>query len=299
VLGAALAGAMVNIGLALAQVVAGGPYPVPLSVNIDAKLDLSGEVAANLPTGLFNHPNALAVSLLPVVLFLLVAVGVGFRAARRRAPLMVALLAPALVVLDLTYAKGVYTWLAVAACFLVLPRRLDRYRAWLAVAIVVAGITGLVWYALAAFLDGDLVFGTIVSRVELWLATLNIVSSDAFVTGFGGGGALLAGENIITFEYTNAHNAWLDQALTYGVPALVLYLGAYLTALRSLARRIATEPHPTRAVALATFASLVAVLGESFFEPTNHNAALQCQLFLLFALAAVSPSSRQPASTRR
>jgi hypothetical protein len=293
-LAAALAGAMINVGLSLLQIGLGGPYLVPLSKNIDAKLDLAGEAAAKLPTGLFSHPNGLAMFLLPVVLFLLVAAGTSFGTSVRRGPRMVALLAPALVVLDMTYAKGVYAWLAVGACFLVLPRKLDRHRAWMALAVVIGGITALTWYSLDAFVEGDLVFGTIVSRIDLWLATLAVLRADAFVAVFGGGGAQLAGQTLGTFEYGNAHNAWLDQALTYGVPALVFYFGGFVSAFRSLARRIRFEPRAVRSIALATFVSLVAILGESFFEPANHGIALQAQLFTLLAIAAVVPASQRP-----
>lgn len=293
-LAAAMTGAMINVGLGLSQVAIGGPYVVPLSKNIDAKLDLAGEAAANLPTGLFNHPNGLAMFLLPVVLFLLVAGWAGFGESLRRRPRMAAVLAPTVLVLHMAYAKGVYAWLAVGVGFLVLPRRFDRHRVWLAVVVVIGGIATLTWYSLDAFLEGDLVFGTIVSRIELWLGTLDILGSDTFVAMFGGGGPQLAGQTFGTFEYGNAHNAWLDQGLSYGLPALILYLAAYLTAFRSLAGWIRSEPHATRSLALATFASLTAILGESFFEPANYGTALPAQLFMLFAVAATVPASHRP-----
>jgi hypothetical protein len=295
---AALAGASINVGFAALQFAVGGPYPVTLSENVEAKLDLGGELAATLPTGLFNHPNGVAMFLLPVVIFLGVCTWRGFAARPRRELAIAALLVPVLFVLQKTYAKGVYAWLAVGVVFVVLPRRFDRHRVWLALASVVAGITALTWLSLDAFLRGDLVFGTIISRIELWIATWNILRTDGFVAVFGSGGEQLLRQPLMTFEYSNAHNAWLDQALTYGLPALVLYLGAYVTALRSLARRIRTEPHPSRTIALATFGALVGVLGESFFEPTNHNLTLQTQLFLLLAIVAalrtVFPASRDP-----
>jgi O-antigen ligase len=294
VLAAALVGAIGNVGSAVLQIAAGGPYLVPLSKAIDAKLDLSGEAASSLVTGVFSHPNAFAVYLMPVVIFLLVATWVGFGEVRRIRPVMVAVLAPSLVVLDLTYAKGVFAWLAAGIAFLVLPRRFDRYRVWLAAAAAVGGIVALTWFSIHAFLEGDLVFGTIISRIELWLATWNIVRTDPFVAALGNGGALLAHQPLVTIDYTNAHNAWLDQALTYGVPALVLYLATYLTALRSLARMIQSAGHPMRAIALASFAALVAILGESFFEPTNHGIVLQSQLLLAFAIAAVLPGLCSP-----
>ena len=211
---------------------------------------------------------------------------------------MAALLALVLVVLERTYAKGAYAWIAMGACFVILPRRFDRHRVWLAVATSIVGIAALTWVSLDAFLEGDPGLGTIVSRIELWIATLDILGSDGFVAVFGGGGAQLSGRTI-TFEYTNAHNAWLDQALTYGVPALLFYLGAYLAAFRSLTRRIRSEPHPARTLAVATFAALVAILGESFFEPTNHGILFQAQLFLLFAVAGSSASTCPRSSTSR
>ena len=301
-LAAALAGAMVNVGLAMLQIVFGGPYPVPMSANIESKLDIAGEVATTVPTGLFNHPNALAVCLLPVVLFLLAATGAGLRTSPRRGLVMAALLAPTLLVFEKTYAKGAYAWLGVGGCFLVLPRRFDRHRAWLAMVVSIAGIVALTWFSIDAFIEGDLAFGTIVSRIELWLATVDIVRSDSFVTVFGSGGSQLA-RHTVTFEYPNAHNAWLDQALTYGVPALALYLAAYLASFRSLARWIRSAPAGSRYVALATCASLVAILGESFFEPTNHGILFQAQLLLMFAIAAspawhpAQPAPRPESST--
>ncbi len=291
-LAAALVGVAINVALAVLQVGAGGPYPISLSENIDAKLDLAGELARSLPTGLFNHPNGLAMFLLPVVVFLVVGSWAGFQAAPRRAAWIAAVLVPTLFVLRLTYAKGVYAWLAAGAVFLVLPRWFDRHRVWLAVAAVVGGITALTWLSIDAFLSGELVFATIVSRIELWLATLHILRSDSFVAVFGSGGMQLIRQPLVTFEYTNTHNAWLDQALTYGIPALVFYLGAYLTALRSLARQIRSERPPIRTVALASFASLVGFLGESFFEPTNHSLALQVELFLVLGIAAALPACR-------
>jgi hypothetical protein len=297
VLAAALVGAMCNVGIAALQIGSGGPYPVPLSENVEAKLDLSGEVARSLTSGLFNHPNGLAMYLMPVVIFLLVIAWGGLGVVPRRRPLMIAFLVPALVILQQTYAKGVYAWLAAGAAFLFLPRRFERYRVGLAVTAVIGGILALTWFSLHAFLEGELVFGTIVSRIELWLATWNIVQSDPFVAVLGSGGPQLVHQPLFTIEYTNAHNAWLDQALTYGVPGLVLYLATYLTALRSLARVIDSAGHPTRAVALATFAALVAILGESFFEPTNHGVVFQSQLLLELAVAAVLPGLRSTAAT--
>ena len=96
---------------------------------------------------------------------------------------------------------------------------------------------------------------------------------------------------MVSFEYPNPHNAWISQALTYGVPALVFYLAAFGGAFRSLAQRIRSGDGSTRAVALATMASLMALLGENFFEPADRGPVFQAQLFLLFAMAARVPAA--------
>jgi hypothetical protein len=281
-----LAAAIPSVLLGVLQIATGGFYLFPRSTNIDAKMDLAGEAARNAPVGVFSHPNGLALYLLPIAVFLAVAAWRGFGARRRLSLVLCGVLAVLLVVLKVTYAKGVYAWLAVALGFLALPRPFDRWRAWLAVIVPVAGITTLVWITVDAFLRGDLQYGTVISRIELWLSAIDILQDDRFVTVVGSGGPQLLARGLVTFEYPNPHNAWLSQALTYGAPALVLYLAAYVSAFRSLARTLRSADAATRALALAAMATLMALLGENFFEPADRGVAFQSQLLLVFAIAA-------------
>lgn len=290
-----LSGALLHLGLALLQAQTGGPYLVPLSENIEAKLDFAGNVVTQIPTGLFAHPNGLAILLLPVALFAAAATWPGLGWTRRPNLVMAGVLAVTLLVLKVTYVKGVFAWLAAGLLFLLLPRRFDRWRTALAVGVVVLGITGLTAMSLRAFVEGEHVFGTILTRVELWLAAVDAIRSDNFVAVFGSGNALLQQHDLLTFEYPNAHNAWLNQALSYGIPALALYLAAFWVGFRSFAQQIARSTHPARPVALAALASLVALLGESFFEPTDRGVVFQAQLFVLFALAAIGRAQPAPA----
>jgi O-antigen ligase len=282
-----LCGALVHIGLAVVQAQTGGPYLVPLSENIEAKLDFAGNLVTKIPTGLLAHPNGLAILLLPVALFSIAATWPGLGWVRRPSIAMACTFAMTLLVLKLTYVKGVFAWLAAGLVFLVLPRRFDRWRTALAVGAVVGGVAALTAMSLQAFLEGEHVFGTILSRIELWLAAIEVLRSDNFVVVFGSGDALFAQQSLITFDYPNAHNAWLNQALTYGVPAMVLYLAAFFVGFRSLAQQIARSAHPARPLALAAMASLMALLGESFFEPTDRGVLFQAELFVLFGLASI------------
>jgi O-antigen ligase len=284
-LATALAGALPGLGLGLLQVATGGFYLVPRSENVEAKLDLAGDAIRNTPTGLLPHPNGMALYLMPIALFLVVAVWHGFGDHRRRLVLG-GLLATTLFILKMTYAKGVYSWFAAGVVFLVLPRPFHRARFWIALAITLVGIALLIYLAIAAVLSGGTQYGTIISRLELWFTALDILQIDRFVTVFGSGSPQLLARGILSFEYPNPHNAWLSQALTYGVPALVFYLAMFVSALRGLGRKALAADPTVRAIALAAMASLMALLGENFFEPADRGSTYQAQLFLLLAVAA-------------
>jgi O-antigen ligase len=199
----------------------------------------------------------------------------------------------------MTYAKGVYAWLAAGMLFLVLPRRLAGWRFWIALVAPLVGITLLVWLAIDAVLRGDLQYGTIISRLELWFSAIDILQSDRFVLVLGSGGPQLLSKAIVSFDYPNPHNAWLSQALTYGAPALVLYLAAFVSAFGSLARQLRWGDGVTTTVGVAAMASLMALLGENFFEPADRGSTYQAQLLLLFAVAVRAGVGDSRSAARR
>lgn len=292
-----LASALLTVALGLSQIATGGPYLVERSENIEAKLDLAGNTVDQIVTGAFAHPNGLAIGLLPAALFLVVATWPGFGPRRRLSLAMAGALGSVLLVLQAAFVKGVYAWLAAGLVLLALPRRLDRWRFAASIAAVVIGVVGLTWLSIEAFLEGEGVFGTILTRIELWLAGIEVLRADGYVAILGSGAGQIENQPLLTIEYDNAHNAWLNQALTYGLPALGFYLASFWIALRSLGRAIAASSGPRRAVALATMATLMALLGEYFFEPTDRGTVFQAQLFSLFALAAICRQPARPAMT--
>jgi hypothetical protein len=151
-----LAAAISCLGLALLQLATGGFYIVSRSENIESKLDLVGEAVSHAATGLLAHPNGLALYLLPVALFLVVGAWRGFGTHRRSSPALAIVLIATIIVLNLTYAKGVFAWLVAGVLFLALPRRLDRGRVWFARIVPVVGNAVLVWRSVDAFLQGEL-----------------------------------------------------------------------------------------------------------------------------------------------
>lgn len=289
-----LAGAIPNLVVALLQNATDGFTLVPRSDATDAKLDVLGEFTTNAPTGLLAHPNNLAHYLLPIAIFLAVAAWRGFGKDRRRSLVLAGILASTLFVLTLTNAKGVYSWLVVGLGFLALPRRFERWRFWIAAIAPIVGIVLLLWLSIQFFLEGDLKYGTVVDRVSLWLAALHIITSDGFVALVGSGGPQLVSAGLGNFEYANAHNTWISQALTYGVPAFAGYMAAFGSALRSLDRWIRSGDASTRMIALAAMAALTALLGENFFEPADRGSTVQAHLFLLFAVAARAVAPELP-----
>lgn len=294
-----LAGAALHIGLAILQSTLGAPYLAPTSPGLDAKLDIAGHALTNIPVGLFAHPNALAVFAIPFVLFGIAAVWIA-RADARWA--IIALLAPALFVFERTQAKGAYIFVALGAMLLALPRRSDRIRLVAGITLAVAVTAGVVWYAVSQFLAGAEGYGTLLSRVELWNRAVDVISTDHVTQIVGSGYTAFASADILSFEYPSAHNAWLDQVLSFGLPGLVFYAGCFIGALRILAREIPRMTGAARGVLVATFASIAALLGEYFFEPVDRGNQFVAELFLLFVLALVVPRAlraREPAEPVR
>lgn len=286
-LAACLAGALLSVGLGLSQIAFGGPYVAELSMHLEAKQDIAGNAIDQVPTGIFGHPNALGALLLPVAIFLICSTWPGYRSSRRLGLGSLAILTVTLFVLQMSFVKGVYTWLAAAIVFLAIPRWLDRWRFPIAMVTPFVGIIALTWLSIHTFMEGDMMLSTMISRIELWLGAIDIISSDDFVLVFGNGSALMGARDFATMDYGNAHNAWIDQVLNYGLPALGLYLACFFVALRSLGQALVGATIPQRALVLATMSSVMALLGENFFEPVDRGVVFQAQLFILFALASI------------
>jgi hypothetical protein len=274
-----------HVGLAAVQGVFGGPYLVATSPGLESKLDLSGEFLTNIPVGLFPHPNALAVFLLPVALVLFALA----RPARRWRWLIVPALLVVLFVLKLAQVKGVYAYLAVGVALTMLPRSWERARMSLGIALPAAAIVGITWYTVMRYLAGDAEYATLITRLELWNHAIEIIRHDTF-TQLAGNGYPAFGMTVVgTFEYPNAHNAWLNHVLSFGLPGLALYLGLFVGGMRLAARKLRETEGAMRGAFLACFAAFAAMLGEYFFEPSDRGEVFSSQLMLLLALVAVLP----------
>jgi O-antigen ligase len=283
---ACLIGLACHIVLALVQERFGGPFLTPTSPGMDAKLDVSGDLVTTNVVGLFPHPNGLAMFLIAPALFalaLLPALTGGRRAALGAALVLV------LFVLYRTQGKGAFAFLGVGTILLVMPRRIDRYRIVAGVGLALAAIVAIMWFSVTHFLDGQAVYGTLITRLELWNHAIEIIATDPFTCVFGSGYPLFGVTVVGSFEYPNAHNAWLNHVLSFGLPGLGLYLGCFVMGMRLACRKLVQTDGARRAALLACFAALAALFGEYFFEPADRGEVYTGQLFLLLALTAVLP----------
>jgi len=285
-----LTGIALNLFLCLSQILTDGPRPMPINDAVTSKMDFSGEVMSTLATGFFNHPNGLALLLLPAVILMVSAAVSPILPRTVPKALVLVLLCVTLFTLKYTYAKGVYAWVLIGCGLLFIPRRLDRWRFRIGVMTLLAGIIGLISYSLSTLLSGeDRALSTIVTRIYLLAAALDVIKNDYFVQLFGDGfkAMIIASSKIADWEYPNAHNGIVNQALFYGLPCFFFYLWTYFDTVLRLSRVIANSNGTSKALACFLFAALIALFGEYFFEPANAGVTLQSHFFILIALTTV------------
>ncbi|MEO8843493.1 MAG: O-antigen ligase family protein [Kofleriaceae bacterium] len=273
-----------NAILGIMQGTLGGPYVTATSPGLEGKLDLSGNLLAHAPVGLLAHPNGLAILLLPAALFLIALLRTK---SEWRTPLVSALLVVGFVFV-LAQVKGAFAFLAVGVLLVFLPRRWERARLSLGLILPAVAIVAIMWFTITRFLEGEDAFGTLVTRLELWNRALEIIQTDRFTQVFGNAYPIFGVTSVGSFDYPNAHNAWLNHVLSFGLPGLALYLGCFIAGMRLSCRELRCEG-PLRAAFVACFASLAAMVGESFFEPTDRGEIFSSQMMLVLALVVVLP----------
>lgn len=289
-----LGGVAINLVLATSQKFFGRPYPNALHAGALIKMDLEGKFVTNTPAGFFVHPNGLAVFLIPAIIVLVVGFRAGlFRAALWRWLLQWPLAALAGAILYLTYAKGALLWVALGLAMCFAPRWSRRRLGWLAAAML-AVIPLLVFVGSDPFRLGFRTLNSMMTRLDIWKAAFQAMAADPYVLAFGNGfGAIYrASLRLSELPYPNAHNNVLNQVIFFGLPALALYLIAFATTVRRAGMAMRTRDDD--ALLLALVATLVALVGEHFFEPVLDSVALQAQYYAFLAL--VLTQAKQQAS---
>jgi hypothetical protein len=296
-----LSGTALNLLLGLSQVVTGGPTIVDLNEGARMKMDLSAEVVSgNLATGFFTHPNGYALFLVPSAILIPALL---FKSRSLHTHTKVLLLALWLLLfcnLWYTYAKVAFAFTLIGVTLIpVLGILKKRYLA-TGLAILTASIFGITAFSLWAYPEYGRLFGTMLARYELWKVTFLAIRSDVFVAILGNGFANMTGLSALyaSMEYPNAHNAYLNQIIYSGFPALFLYIGMLTIALRRLANKLQSANDWQKTAGLFLFSALIALLGIYFFEPANQGVVEQAQLFVLLALASTISRMSSDASLK-
>ena len=283
--------------LCLVQLKYGGPYFRPEQENNQYKLDFSGNLASNIVLGFSFTQNNLAFAILPGMMFSAVKV---FYDVRDRKWLTVpALLCCALIgtALLLSESRGAVIWFLFGFSFVIAPT--GRTKSFvLKLAMVSACIVLLVGLSLRAGTSNmSPVENTMLARYMLWWTSFDAMVADPYVSFLGDGMNYVQRWSWMTaqWEFPDAHNGWIDQALFFGIPALLLYMLIWrrFFAIVDEAMANGVIPPSARVVMDGIRASVLAYMGLAFFEPVAHAVFAVAQLFFLMscgvALATLPP----------
>lgn len=275
-----------NMVLGMSQLILGKPYPIPLNLASSVKMDVDGTFVKIAVSGLFNHPNALSVYLLPVFL---VALGLLFSRIRMSFWIRLGLFLGACAAAGLlfaTKAKGSWLWVAFGMFVLLWPRAVikSRYGA----SLMGLAVVGLITAAVVGSLVHGGSLSTMLTRVLLWKSAMVTMLSEPFVAVFGSGqeAVWFASARISDLQYANAHNVFLNQAVYFGIPAAILYVACFAYAVHAAHQSYRNSDDVTvRTVAHVCMAVLCAMAGQYFFEPAAESSGLAVEAFLFMALA--------------
>jgi hypothetical protein len=283
-----LFGISLNVLLGVLQVSTHGFFFTDLHDITLEKTDYLGAPAEQIAVGLFVHPNGFATFLIPSIILV---ISLFFWKRSKSPAIFFPLLGLCLLILYnlyFTYTRGAVAWILLATPLFLIPDRLSRLRFPAALFVLTLGSSSIVLYSLWSFLRYSYTLGTVITRLQLWLSAALAIYEDRFISIFGNGFSRMLESSAIYshMQYPNSHNALLNQALAYGLPALVFYVLMYLSSLRQIAEILPKSNGFLRVAALFLYISLVALFGDYIFEPADQSVVLQAHFFLLLGLVA-------------
>ena len=288
VLVAFLSGIGVNAVLGIFQVMTNGFYVGEMHEITFQKTDQYGNIVDHLAMGFMAHPNGFALILLPAIL--LITAALRFNYFRSRSMNGVLLILLFLTGFDLynTFSKGAMGWTAIGVLLLlVAPRIRSGWRFPVGVGVLLLGIGSFIAISIWLFFNYSEAFGTTLGRIELWNAGVMAVLSDPWIFLFGSGFAVMKEYTYLLYAYPldNAHNGYLNQAIQYGVPAMIFFFIVVLSNMRNLARGGGKEGQDP--IIYFLFALHVAFFGVYFFELGQQGVSLQAMTFAMFAITTI------------
>jgi hypothetical protein len=281
-------GSTVGFLLGFLQGYFGGFYPVAENIAVEYKMDVGGEsITENLVRGFQTHPNGFAGFYIPAVILIVVSVCMKlFVGAARK--FVLAMFIP-VIIFDYyyTYAKGAWAWLLLGILLLFIPKRLEKYRHIIVLISLVTGIVFIILTSIILFSIQVGSFGTIITRLQLWMAGFEAIRTHPSILLFGNGGKMMLSitPSFAGLEYPNTHNGFFNLVLFYGAPALLFFIVAVSGVLRNLSRSVMATRQELKPVGLFALSTLVALLGIYFFEPLIVGVNMQAHFFFVMAIS--------------
>lgn len=285
--------------LGILQYETGSFYLFPSLENNAWKADFDGSYLTTIALGLYSTPNNFAAALVPCVI--LSATFAVWKLRRRRyahgilLSIFCIVLFAALVV---SFSKGGLLWCGVGLLIAIGPWGRSRHRvALLLTPLTILAVTlyGALPRQDAAVIDTS----TTAARIGLWQTTLFVMDGDGFTWLFGDASAGIRywSPALAGWLYPDAHNTWINQAVMFGLPSLVLYAWMWLHVLRRLGGSVAHgAPSPfLGAVVRGCLGVLSGMAGLLFFEPRADGVFQFAQIAFLFSLALIAAEAcREP-----
>nr|WP_315224428.1 O-antigen ligase family protein [uncultured Albidiferax sp.] len=282
---------VVVVTISFFQLNFGWPYFGEIGDTALEKLDFDGLVVdGNQATGFFNHPNGLALLILPFVPLTLTVALSKYWSGKVRFVFFIIFLACVSLIYS-TKSKGVLIWVFVSIFQVYYIIYLKRYFLTRRYFISILLLSFLILYISFYLSTNNLVegLGTISGRIQQWMAAIQLIFDNLQILIFGGGTFYMAKYSSEFsgggYVYQNSHNYYLNQLLLYGVLGLFLFLLFLILISKKL---IFTKNSKLSMIGIGCAIGAFTLLGASFFEPLIEGASLQAVLFGFLGMAVVS-----------
>jgi hypothetical protein len=273
--------------LAIVQFKFGAPYFKELVEGTEYKQDLLGEFVSDPVVAFSGHPNEFAMSIIPALALAAIKAIGDFRTRLRINFVAIGITLLLLGAMVLAQAKGAFIFSVAAVAFVVSP--FARLRSallkfgWVALFILAIVVLGLYATDIGAN-DGA---ATVAVRFLLWQIAFKGIGDDWYIGVFGDGRGYvhLWSEPLAGWEFLDSHNAWVDQIVMFGVPALILYAAIWWVFFRTIDQPARPRPASVTFLLDGFRVSLLAIMGDSFFEPVANDVTAVSQLLLIMVMA--------------
>jgi hypothetical protein len=296
--------AIIACGVAFLQYRFGGPYFRDLIEGTEWKLTVEGTIVDNPVVGFSGHPNEFAVTILPAVTLSVGKLIAEIRDRWRVRPITLGICGVLLAGMVLSQARGETIFTCAGIAFVASP--LGRSRSFAIKVMAVASLIACIMaYGLHQASLGAPQAGTIEVRYRLWQTAWLAMHTDGYIPFLGDGTAFMTRWSlpVAGWEFPDAHNVWIDQAVFWGLPALGFYLAMWRRCFQLIEMAIPTLEHHAPVVLDGLRAALVALMGNYFFGAYANAVLPISQLYFLMAVVVClsslgSTSLRVPFSTR-